>query len=64
LTSKKGAGIVTVPGLLKIKRAETPAKPARQGRNPQTGETIQIPAKPKSTTVRARALKALKDMVR
>lgn len=60
---KKGPGLVTVPGLLKIKRVEKPATKARQGRNPQTGETIMIKAKPKRTVVKAYALKGLKQMV-
>jgi hypothetical protein len=34
---------------------------ARAGRNPQTGETIMISAKPKRTVVKALALKALKE---
>ena len=61
---KKGPGIFTLPGLLKIKRVEKPATKARQGRNPQTGETITIKAKPKRTVVKALALKALKEMVK
>ena len=62
--SKKGPGVFNVPGLLKIKRVEKKATPARQGINPRTGETITIKAKPKRTDVRVRALKALKDMVK
>jgi len=61
---KKGAGVFTVPGLLKLTRKATPPRPARMGKNPQTGEPVQIKAKPASVTVRARALKALKDMVK
>jgi nucleoid DNA-binding protein len=61
---KKGAGVVTLPGLLKIRRVEKPATKARQGVNPRTGEPMTIAAKPKSTTVRARPLRALKDMVK
>lgn len=61
---KKGPGIFTLPGLLKIKRVEKPATKARQGRNPQTGEPIMIKAKPKRTVVRALPLKALKEMVK
>ncbi len=61
---KKGPGIFTLPGLLKVKRVEKPATKARPGRNPQTGEMITIPAKPKRTVVKALALKALKDMVK
>src|SRR5437870_2419889 len=55
---KKGPGLVNLAGLLKIKRVEKKATPARQGRNPQTGETIMIAAKPKRTVVRALALKS------
>jgi len=61
---KKGPGIFTLPGLLKIKRVEKPPTKAREGRNPQTGETIMIKAKPKRTVVRALPLKALKEMVK
>ena len=60
---KKGPGVFTLPGLLKVKRVEKPATKARQGRNPQTGEIITIQAKPKRTVVRALPLKALKEMV-
>jgi nucleoid DNA-binding protein len=61
---KKGPGIFTLPGLLKIKRVEKPATKARMGRNPQTGEMITIKAKPKRTVVKALPLKALKEMVK
>ena len=60
---KKGPGVVTVPGLLKIKKVEKPATKERQGRNPLTGDPITIKAKPKRTVVKAYALKALKEMV-
>jgi DNA-binding protein HU-beta len=62
--SSRGAGVVTLPGLLKIRRVEKPATKERQGVNPRTGEPMTIPAKPPSTTVRARPLRALKDMVK
>ena len=61
---KRGPGVVTLPGLLKIKRVEKPPTKARQGRNPLTGEPIMIKAKPKRTVVRALPLKALKEMVK
>ncbi len=61
---KKGPGVFTIPGLLKIKRVEKKATPARQGKNPHTGEPMTIPAKPKRTVVKALALKGLKEMVR
>jgi len=60
---KKGPGVFTLPGLLKVKRVEKPATKVRQGRNPQTGEIITIKAKPKRTVVKALPLKALKEMV-
>jgi nucleoid DNA-binding protein len=60
---KKGPGVFTLPGLLKVKRVEKPATKPRQGRNPQTGEIITIKAKPKRTVVKALPLKALKEMV-
>lgn len=60
---KKGPGVVTLPGLLKIKRVEKPATKARLGRNPATGQEITIKAKPKRTVVKAIPLKALKETV-
>jgi hypothetical protein len=53
--SKKGPGVVALPGLLKIKRVTNPATKARQGRNPATGEPMMIKAKPARTVVRAPA---------
>jgi nucleoid DNA-binding protein len=55
--SKKGPGVFQLPGLLKVQLKKTAA---RTGRNPLTGETINIPAKQR---VAARPLKALKDAV-
>lgn len=37
-----GGDVVQVP---KLGKFESKARPAREGRNPATGETIQIPAK-------------------
>lgn len=39
----------------------TKARPAREGRNPRTGETIRIPA---TRTAKFRPAKALKDAVK
>lgn len=61
--SKKGSGVFQIPGLVKIVLQHKPATKERQGRNPATGETITIKAKPASTKVRVRALKNLKAMV-
>jgi DNA-binding protein HU-beta len=53
----KSSGEFVVPGFGKLIRAE---RQARQGRNPATGETIQIPAR---TTLRFRVGKGMKDSV-
>ncbi len=60
---KKGCGLFTVPGLLKIRRINKPATKARKGINPFTGEETMFKAKPARNVVKIRPLKALKDMV-
>jgi DNA-binding protein HU-beta len=50
-------GEFALPGFGKLVLSE---RKAREGRNPQTGETIQIPAK---TTLKFRLGKAIKDTV-
>ncbi len=62
--SSRGAGIFTIPGLVKIERKKVPAKPARKAvPNPFTGEIRDIPAKPATVKVKVRALKNLKGML-
>jgi nucleoid DNA-binding protein len=39
---KKGPGLFVLPGLLKVKRHKKPPQAARMGRNPKTGEEMQI----------------------
>lgn len=53
----KSTGEFTLPGLGKLVKKN---RAARQGRNPATGETIQIPAK---TVVKFRVAKAAKDAI-
>jgi DNA-binding protein HU-beta len=53
----------TLPGLLKMSAKVSPARPARPGRNPATGEAMTIKARPARTVVRARPIKALKEAV-
>ncbi len=61
---KKGSGEFTVPSLgIKLRRVMKAARKARKGVNPFTGEEIMIKAKPATTSVRAVALKAIKDAV-
>ena len=62
---KRGSGEFAIPDTgIKIRRVKKPARKARMGRNPATGEPMKIPAKPASTTVKVVALKALKDVVK
>jgi len=53
----KSNGEFVLPGFGKLVRSE---RKAREGRNPATGETIQIPAK---TTLKFRVGEAMKDTV-
>jgi len=61
--SKIGAGVSNIPGLLRITVKRKPATPARLGINPFTKEQVMFKAKPARNVVKARPLKALKDMV-
>ncbi len=61
---KKGPGIFTVPGLLKLKRITKPAVPARMGINPFTKQEMMFKAKPARNVVKALPLKNLKEMVK
>lgn len=59
---RRGSGEFAIPETgVKIRRVRKPARKARMGRNPATGEAIKIAAKPASTVVKVTALKALKD---
>ncbi len=59
---RRGSGEFSIPDTgVKIRRVRKPARKSRMGRNPATGETIKIAAKPVSTVVKVAALKALKD---
>lgn len=60
---KKGAGEFSLPGLLKCKIKQKPARAARKARNPATGETIKVKAKRAYTVVQIKPLKGLKDMI-
>lgn len=60
---KRGSGIFTVPGLMKIKRIHKPATKAREGVNPFTGERMMFKPKPARNVVKVQALKNLKSMV-
>ncbi|MCH8529984.1 MAG: HU family DNA-binding protein [Saccharospirillum sp.] len=59
---KRACGEFVLPGLMKIQSVKKPARKARPGINPFTGEAITIAAKPASTAVKIRPLKKIKDM--
>lgn len=62
--TKRGSGEFSVPEMgIKIVRKVRPATKRREGRNPLTGETIMIPAKPKREVIRVRPLKSLKSIL-
>ncbi len=60
---RRGPGVFTVPGLMKLTVQRKPATKARPGVNPFTGEEMMFKAKPARTVVKVQPLKALKDMV-
>lgn len=59
--AKRGLGEFTVPGLMKVMTVKKPAKKARKGVNPFTGEEQMFKAKPASIAVKVRPLKKLKE---
>ena len=63
LGGRGAPGMFTIPGLLKMRVVKKPAKKARKGVNPFTGEAMTFKAKPARNVVKVLPLKALKDMV-
>jgi len=57
----RGPGVFSIPGLLKIQKKKTPAKPKRTIMS--FGELREVGPTPAKTKVVVRALKNLKDMV-
>jgi nucleoid DNA-binding protein len=62
----KGAGMIAIPGLVKIEKKKVPARPAQKDvPNPfKPGELMDRPAKPAYSKVKVRALKLLKEMAK
>ncbi len=58
---KRSVGEFTLPGLMKITTVKKPARKARKGINPFTGEETTFAAKPASVAVKIRPLKKLKE---
>ncbi|MDX1516439.1 MAG: HU family DNA-binding protein [Woeseiaceae bacterium] len=63
LGGRGGPGVFSIPGLLKLRVVKKPARKARKGINPFTGEEMMFKAKPATKVVKATVLKGLKDMV-
>jgi nucleoid DNA-binding protein len=59
--SRKGPRTFVLPGILKITAVAVPAKKARKGINPFTGEETVFKAKPATVKVKVRPMKRLKD---
>ena len=60
----RGSGEMTIPELgVKLRRVKKPARKAGMARNPFTGEMVKVEARPASLSVRATAMKAIKDTV-
>jgi DNA-binding protein HU-beta len=59
----KKNGIFTMPGFAKFRVVKKPATKAREGINPFTKQPMTFAAKPASKSVRARAIKSIKDAV-
>merc|ERR1711907_489472 len=59
----KKSGSFKLAGALNMKLKKKPATPARKGVNPFTKEPCVFKAKPASKTVKALAMKKLKEMV-
>jgi len=58
---KRSVGEFTIPGLMKITTVKKPARKARKGINPFTGEEAMFKAKPASVAVKVRPLKKMKE---
>lgn len=60
--TKRGCGEFVFPGLMKVVTVKKPARKARKGINPFTGEETTFAAKPASIQVKVRPLKKMKEM--
>ena len=61
---KRGSGEFKIPFMgVKVNRKTKPATKKRMGRNPATGEEMEIAAKPKREVVKAMPLKVMKELL-
>lgn len=59
---KRAIGEFVMPGLFKAVTVKKPARKARKGINPFTGEETMFAAKPASLQIKIRPLKKMKEM--
>ncbi len=59
----KKSGMFTMPGFAKFRVVKKPATKAREGTNPFTKQPMTFAAKPATKSIRARAIKSIKDAV-
>jgi hypothetical protein len=59
----KGAGVMVLPGLVRMSVKDIPAQPERKGKHPFTGEDHVFQAKPASKRLKATIPKVIKDAV-
>lgn len=62
--SRVAPGVFTLPGIARFKTRKKPARKARKGVNPFTGEEMMFKAKPASVVVKIFPVKALKDQIK
>ncbi len=58
-----GPGVLSIPGLMRVKVVRKPASPERKGINPFTKQETVFKARPARNVVKITPLKSLKDMV-
>lgn len=63
IASLAATGVFAIPDVVKLVVVTSPARPARQGRNPKTGLPLTIAAKPVSKKLKARFPKSIKAEV-
>jgi len=61
--SRTAPGVFTIPGIARIKTRKKPARKARKGTNPFTGEEMMFKAKPASIVLKLLPIKAMKEAV-
>jgi nucleoid DNA-binding protein len=61
--NRKGVGVFTVPGLVKIKKVIKPATKEKKMISPFTKLEITVKAKPARNVIKVRPLKGLKDSI-